>query len=63
MITKKKKKFSKYLTRGWNTNSSRPVVIHVGHLVRQLLQVIGLHPAVMDHDEMGGRDSTLGNKL
>ena len=43
------------LAGGRNTDSARPVVIEVGQLVRQLLEVLGLRAAGILHHVVTGR--------
>ena len=43
------------LAGGRNTDSARPVVIEVGQLVRQLLEVLRLEPAGVLHHVVAGR--------
>ena len=43
------------LTGGGNTDSAGPVVVQVGQLVRQLLEVLGLQAAGILHHVVTGR--------
>ena len=43
------------LAGGGNTDSARPVVVEVGQLVRQLLEVLGLEAAGVLHHVVAGR--------
>ena len=53
-----------YLTRSWNPDGPRPVVVEMGHLVRQFLEVVGLQTrTVMNHNIVGGGHGTLSHML
>ena len=43
------------LAGGGNTDGARPVVVEVGELVRQLLQVLRLKPRGVLHHVVAGR--------
>ena len=52
------------LTGGGNTDSAGPVVVEVGQLVSQLLEVLRLEPAGVLHHVVAGRvDGALPHRL
>ena len=49
-----------YLTRSRDSDGSRPIVVQMGHFVRQPLHFICIKPAfIMENDVMSGWDSPL----
>jgi hypothetical protein len=52
-----------HLTRSRNSNGSRPVVVHVSHFVRQFLQIVWFHTAIVNYDVMSWRNRTLVHML
>lgn len=56
--------FRAYLAWSRTSNCSRPIIVQMGHFVRQLLQVVWCQIAwVVDHYVVCGRHSTLPNIL
>ena len=56
--------YDMYLTRSWNPDGPRPVVVEMGHLVRQLLEVVSLQArTVVNHYVVGGGYGTLSHML
>ena len=54
------------LTGGGNAHSSRPIEVHVGQLVAQLLELISfqwIDAAFFQNDKVGGSDGALGHGL
>ena len=58
------RQFVRVLARGRDSHRSRPIVVHVGHLVRETLHVIGWQRQVVVHaDKMRRSDSALTHVL
>ena len=61
---KKKRKRKNYLTGRWYTHGPRPVEVNVGEPVREHLDHVGVHPALVDdHDHVRRGHRTLVDLL
>ena len=64
VLTHKVRQFMCILTRGWNTYCSRPIVVQVGHLVRQSLQFVNVPSSmVVNNYVMSGIHRPLSDML
>ncbi len=48
-----------YLARSGNADRSTPIVVQHSHFVSQLLQVVRLHPSIVNNHEVGRGDRPL----